>query len=160
MCQQLFDESRRDAQHAIDLAPRLATAYYAYGYTLYTAFLDFRGAQQAYAKAAELEPDEPGGMAIRAKFDAVMGHGAEALAVESRCPAAVAQHLYQQALNYCADAPAPVKEESLAIAFKALNRPDDAREQLDEFMKRYGDSGAYQYGEIYAQWGEKNLALQ
>jgi tetratricopeptide (TPR) repeat protein len=204
---QLLESARRDAQHAIDLAPRLATGYYAYGYILYSAYLDFRGAQQAYAKAAELEPDEPGGIAIRSKFDAVMGHGAEALAaaqraidldplnsfsyhnaaatayfaghfaqslsyaeqaiklgndlaLEWRCKAATAQHLYQEALRVCADAPAGVKEAYLAISLQALHRPDDAREQLEELMKRYGDSAAYQYVEIYAQWGEKKLALQ
>ena len=45
-------------------------------------------------------------------------------------------------------------------AAKALNRPDEAGEQLDEVMKRYGDPAAYQYVESYAQRGEKNMALQ
>jgi hypothetical protein len=41
----------------------------------------------------------------------------------------------------------------------ARKRPKDARASLDELMKRFGDAAAYQYVDIYAQWGEKKAAL-
>jgi hypothetical protein len=66
------------------LAPRFFSGHLEYGYILYVGFMDFRGAQQADAKAAELSPDDEDVLPILAKFEASMGHGTEALALIRR----------------------------------------------------------------------------
>jgi len=50
-------------------------------------------------------------------------------------------------------------ETGLAILLHAAGDPVGAREQLDKMTARAGDSASYQYGQIYAQWGEPERAL-
>jgi len=47
----------------------------------------------------------------------------------------------------------------LAIFHHALGNPELARQYLDHLYVTYGDSAAYQYGQIHAQWGELEMAL-
>jgi TolB-like protein len=47
----------------------------------------------------------------------------------------------------------------LAIFHHALGDPELAKQYLDHMYASYGDSAAYQYGQIHAQWGEPELAL-
>jgi serine/threonine-protein kinase len=48
---------------------------------------------------------------------------------------------------------------ALAIFHHALGRPQEAQRQLDALLLESGDSAAYQYGQIHAQWGETDKAL-
>jgi tetratricopeptide (TPR) repeat protein len=48
---------------------------------------------------------------------------------------------------------------ALAIFHHALGNPQEAQQQLDMLLLESGDSAAYQYGQIYAQWGETDKAL-
>jgi tetratricopeptide (TPR) repeat protein len=47
----------------------------------------------------------------------------------------------------------------LAIAYDKLHRRPDAEAQLALMKSELGDSSAFQYAEIYAQWGEVSNAL-
>jgi TolB-like protein/tetratricopeptide (TPR) repeat protein len=48
----------------------------------------------------------------------------------------------------------------LAITYDKLGRRTDAEGMLTKLKKWMGDSDAYQYVEIYAQWGDKETALR
>jgi serine/threonine-protein kinase len=50
-------------------------------------------------------------------------------------------------------------DTALAILYHALGDPARARQQLDSMFASYGDSASYQYGQVYAQWGEIDIAL-
>jgi tetratricopeptide (TPR) repeat protein len=47
----------------------------------------------------------------------------------------------------------------LAIAYDKLGRRADAESMLTSVQSWYGDRGAYQYAEIYSQWGQESQAL-
>jgi hypothetical protein len=48
---------------------------------------------------------------------------------------------------------------ALAIFQHVLGDPQKAQQQLDAMVLESGDSAAYQYAQIYAQWGETDNAL-
>ena len=48
----------------------------------------------------------------------------------------------------------------LAITYDKLGRHTDAETMLGKLKTRMGEADAYQYAEIYAQWGDKERALQ
>jgi TolB-like protein/lipoprotein NlpI len=47
----------------------------------------------------------------------------------------------------------------LALVYQKLGRHTDAEAQLAKIRAANGDSSAYQYGELYAQWGNSTKAL-
>jgi len=47
----------------------------------------------------------------------------------------------------------------LAIVYDKLGRHADAQVQLAKTESTYGDAAAYQYAEVYAQWGDRARAL-
>ena len=198
-------ESRKDVEKAIRLAPQVALNYNRYALILAGDFIDLSGAQQQFAKAAELAPNDPRIISVRAKFEASLGHRAEAVSlsrraisinpasadpyfdaavafgysglfdealqyadharslgvspnVQPRCLALLGLHRYQDVLSDCPPNEAAL-QANLAIALMQLNRPNDAHSVFDRIFKENGDAAAYQYAEIYAQWGEKDKAL-
>jgi TolB-like protein len=52
-----------------------------------------------------------------------------------------------------------LRETASAIFYHALGQADEAQRYLDKLFVNYGDSASYQYGQIYAQWGQKDVAL-
>jgi len=48
----------------------------------------------------------------------------------------------------------------LAVAYDKLGRHSDAEAALAKMKALYGDASAYQYAEIYAQWGNAAKALE
>jgi tetratricopeptide (TPR) repeat protein len=48
----------------------------------------------------------------------------------------------------------------LALAYQRLNRLPEANKELTQMMSSYGDTLAYQYAEIYAQWNDIPNALR
>ncbi len=49
---------------------------------------------------------------------------------------------------------------ALAIIFHRLGDPESAQQRVDTMVVEYGDSAAYQYGQVYAQWGDTDTALE
>jgi len=52
-----------------------------------------------------------------------------------------------------------VSQQCLAVVYEKLGRHADAEAELAKIRARLGDSGAYQYATIYAQWGDRPKAL-
>jgi TolB-like protein/Flp pilus assembly protein TadD len=53
-----------------------------------------------------------------------------------------------------------VSQSCLAVVYEKLGRRSDADLVLTAFQKASGDSAAYQYATIYAQWGNSGKALE
>jgi TolB-like protein/tetratricopeptide (TPR) repeat protein len=66
----------------------------------------------------------------------------------------------EQALTWLAQEPIGfIRYTGNAIALHRLGRLDDAANELKLLQADSGDSAAYQYAQIHAQWGEKEQAL-
>jgi TolB-like protein len=66
-----------------------------------------------------------------------------------------------QALEIAGNEPlAFMHNTALAILFHRLGEPESAQQRLDYMVAEYGDSAAYQYGQVYAQWGNTEEALR
>jgi serine/threonine protein kinase len=52
------------------------------------------------------------------------------------------------------------RHDCLAFAYHALGRYEDAVRELEQFQTQDGDSAAYRYARIYAQWGDKAAAFK
>lgn len=66
----------------------------------------------------------------------------------------------ETALAIASQEPLPyLHETAMAILKHRLGDPVAAQQQLDKMMAEYGDSAAYQYGQVYAQWGDTEKAL-
>ena len=52
------------------------------------------------------------------------------------------------------------RETALAIVLHALGQPDKAQDQVDILYGHAGDAASYQLGQIYAQWGDLEKALE
>jgi tetratricopeptide (TPR) repeat protein len=50
-------------------------------------------------------------------------------------------------------------DTALAIFYHALGDQQKAQQHLDTMFVESADSAAYQYGQVYAQWGETEQAL-
>jgi hypothetical protein len=48
----------------------------------------------------------------------------------------------------------------LALTYHVLGRQVDAEHELEQFKTKYGDTSAYRYAQIYAQWGNAPAALR
>ncbi len=53
-----------------------------------------------------------------------------------------------------------VSQQCLAIVYEKLSRHADAEAQLSKLKATGGDTNAYQYATIYAQWGDRAKALE
>jgi tetratricopeptide (TPR) repeat protein len=53
-----------------------------------------------------------------------------------------------------------MKRTGKSIALHRLERQEQAMQEFEYMLENYGDTAAYQYAEIFAQWGEKTQALE
>jgi serine/threonine-protein kinase len=65
-----------------------------------------------------------------------------------------------EAVRHCAGEQGWFQNECLAIAYHALGRPDLASSQLTKLQHAMGNDAAYNYAEIFAQWGARDTALR
>ena len=54
----------------------------------------------------------------------------------------------------------PSNQQCLAVTYDKLERHTDAEAMLAKYMGSRGDADAFQYAEIYAQWGNTAKALE
>jgi serine/threonine protein kinase/TolB-like protein/Tfp pilus assembly protein PilF len=172
------DEARREYQLALALAPGSAWVQLMYG-----LFRSTRGqydiAVAAARKAVELDPqniDTYKGLGFIlvgarrfAEANEVFEQGRR-LQPQSHFVAfylsdnLLALGQYEAARRRCESADTPLDTDSrhdcLALAYHALGRTAEAERQLAEFMADNGDSAAYRYARIYAQWGDRVKAWQ
>jgi tetratricopeptide (TPR) repeat protein len=66
----------------------------------------------------------------------------------------------ERARASCEAKPDDLGRVCLAVTYEKLGRRADAEAQLAKYKARSGDSGAYQYARIYAQWGNVRKALK
>jgi TolB-like protein/Tfp pilus assembly protein PilF len=64
------------------------------------------------------------------------------------------------AVRDCAAARDILEVQCLAVAYRKLGRPADSAAVLAKLQKIAGDRGAFNYAEIYAQWGQPTDALR
>jgi tetratricopeptide (TPR) repeat protein len=65
----------------------------------------------------------------------------------------------QRASELCEARPSQWSDLCLAVTYEKLGRRAEARALLDKSKRTLGDAAAYQYAEIYAQWGSLPAAL-
>jgi tetratricopeptide (TPR) repeat protein len=53
-----------------------------------------------------------------------------------------------------------LSQHCLAVIYDKLGRHADAEAELSKLKAANGDASAYQYGAIYAQWGNRAKALE
>jgi serine/threonine protein kinase/tetratricopeptide (TPR) repeat protein len=136
----------------------------------------------AIRRAVQLDPLNPTAyrllsLALRMtrRYDEAIQAGRGALALDAANPGVLttvglayyALGEYQEALATCESArpgthPAGTYhgiQLCLAITYAKLGRHAEAEAMLASVQSWYGERGAYQYAEIYAQWGNTSMAL-
>jgi TolB-like protein/tetratricopeptide (TPR) repeat protein len=136
-----FDVGIAAARRAVVLDPLARNSYLVLGGALYSA-RRYREAATAYAQAISLNPDYTEPYADRGL--AFYGLG-DLQSARASCEAK-RDDLYSP--------------PCLAVAYDKLGRHADAEGELAKIKARLGDSGAYQYATIYAQWGDHAKALE
>ncbi len=135
------DEAASNAQRAMALDPLNAHSYLSIGIALYFAH-DYRKSVEALTRAHNLDANINGVNAYRGIAYVWLG---ELVAARESCTLPPAS-LYN---DVC-----------LAIVANRQGKTQEAQQLLAKLMKDIGDAAAYQYAEIYAQWGDIPKALE
>src|SRR5262249_54781929 len=135
-----FDEGILAGRHAVGLDPLSRSSYDAFGFALYFA-RRYREALLAYGESLPPDPSYP------------EAHGHRRLAYH-------AVDLLPRARSSCETKPEFfLSQLCLAVVYDRLGRHPDAEAVLAKMKAALGDAVAYQYAEIYAQWGSRTSAL-
>ena len=67
---------------------------------------------------------------------------------------------WKEAVGLCEPDSSWNGRQCLAIAYHELGRRDEAEQLLRGLKKEFGDALSYQYAQLYAQWGERQQALE
>jgi TolB-like protein/tetratricopeptide (TPR) repeat protein len=136
-----FDAGIATARRAVVLDPIARNSHLVLGGALYAA-RRYAEAANAYAEAISLNPDYTEPYADRG----LAFYGAGDLKGARNSCETKRDDLYSP--------------QCLAIVYDKLGRHSDAEAELAKIKARSGDSGAYQYAAIYAQWGDRTKALE
>jgi TolB-like protein/tetratricopeptide (TPR) repeat protein len=136
-----FDAGIAAIRRAVVLDPLARNTRSALGRSLYSA-RRYEEALAGYAEAISLDPD----------YKASYGH---------RGLSFYGLGDLQQARAACQTTPDYwVSQQCLALVYEKLGRHADAEAALSKLKVALGDAAAYQYATIYAQWGDRALALE
>jgi TolB-like protein/Flp pilus assembly protein TadD len=128
-------------RHAVVLDPLARGTHYSLAQSLYYA-RRYEEAIAAFADVVSLEPEYKGTYGRRG----FAYYGLEDL---------------QRARDSCETKPDYwVSRQCLAVIYEKLGRHADAQSTLEKLMASEGDTAAYQYATIYAQWGNRPKALE
>jgi TolB-like protein/tetratricopeptide (TPR) repeat protein len=128
------------AQRAVTLDPLNARSYSALGSALYHS-RQFERAIEAFDSARRLDPGLSGPMASRGLSYRMLGKLEVARESCSEPPIYIYSHV------------------CLAIVYHQEGRIPEAQQEVKMIMDDAGDSAAFQFAEIYAQWGDVPKAL-
>ena len=128
-------------QRAVALDPLNPVAYQRVGQALYWSG-HFDAALEAYGHANAVET-HPSRMNMSWLAFALLAKGDTAGAV-----------------RMCAGGTAWSDDQSLAIAYHALGRRAEAEAKLARIQQAFGDRAAFQYAQVYAQWGQPMDAIR
>jgi TolB-like protein/DNA-binding winged helix-turn-helix (wHTH) protein/Tfp pilus assembly protein PilF len=135
------DEAIAAARRALLLDPLNPVTYRRLGSALYFG-RHFADALGAYRDSIALQPDAPGGNAAVGLAYYSLGN-------------------LESARSFCEMTPSHwANQECLALVYERLGRHADAEAVLAQMKAADGDDAAYNYAEIYAQWGNATSALQ
>jgi eukaryotic-like serine/threonine-protein kinase len=176
-----FTHAAEQYERALSLAPGNAEVARRYGH--FAVLMGHTDAGfAATRRAAQLDPLNPAMhrllsfvLRLARRYEEAIDAAQEALALDADNPRALATRGfayyaigdYQDARASCEGArpradPAgsyygiPV---CLAVTYEKLGRHADAEAMLTSVQSWYGDRGAYQYAEIYSQWGDAPRAI-
>jgi TolB-like protein/Flp pilus assembly protein TadD len=134
------DAALVNARHAVVLDPLNGLSYRTLGEAMLNK-RQYRDALDAYDRAYALDP-RTGLLGLeKAYTDRALG---DLDGAAKACPTETVEFFMHQCL---------------AIVYHKLGRISEAEHELAVAQKLNGDSGAYQYAEIYAQWGDIPTAL-
>jgi TolB-like protein/Tfp pilus assembly protein PilF len=136
-----FDAGITAARRAVALDPLNRASHTALGDALYAA-RRYQEAAAAYAEAMNLNPNYE------------VAYGYRGLALYGLGDLERARNSCETRRDYW------VSQWCLAVVFNRLSRREEAEAELKKFQGTAGDSGAYQYSTIYAQWGDRLKALE
>jgi tetratricopeptide (TPR) repeat protein len=132
------------ARRAIVLDPLNKDNYRSLGYALYLG-RQYDEAISALNEELALDPDDSGAYGLRGLSYYALGNLENARA---SCETRANKTEYEWAVVPC-----------LAAVYAKLGRRSDAESVLTKYRAAGGDAAAYQYAEIYAQWGNTSKAL-
>ncbi len=136
-----FDEGISVARRAVALDPLNRSSHDVLGFALYFA-RRYREAIRAYAESITLDPAYQEAYGVRG----LAYYGIDDL---------------ENARSSCETKPDYwISQQCLAVVYDKLGRHADAEAALAKYRTVQGDGGAYQYGAIYAQWGNTPKALE
>jgi TolB-like protein/Flp pilus assembly protein TadD len=136
-----FDEAMAAGRHAVALDPLYRSSHNVLGNTLYYA-RRYQEASAAYSDAISLDPAHESTYGDRGLAYYGLGD-------------------LKNASSSCETKPEYwTSQQCLAIVYDKLGRHADAEAQLARLKAAQGDSCAYQYAAIYAQWGDRPRALE
>jgi TolB-like protein/tetratricopeptide (TPR) repeat protein len=136
-----FDAGLAAARRAVVLDPLARASHAVLGRALYAA-RRYEGAVAALAEVISLEPDYKHTYGERGLIYYALGD-------------------LQSARGSCETKPDYWESQwCLAVTYEKLGRHADAEAALTKFKASMGDSAAYQYATIYAQWGNRAQALE
>jgi tetratricopeptide (TPR) repeat protein len=130
-----------DLRRAVTLDPLNATTHHLLGYGLYLAHR-YEEAKAANAEAISLDPDLLRAYEFSGLSDYLLGKLAAALTTCEARPS-------YWGTQWC-----------LALAYQKLGRHADAQAAVEKIQAMQGDTTAYQYSAIYAQWDDIPKALE
>ena len=177
-----FEQAAREFQRAVLLAPGNAQVAFRYGqFAVLMRHTD--DGLATIRRAVRLDPLNPAvhrllsfALRVSRRYDEALGAATAALALDAENPGVLttvglnyyAVGDYQAARTSCERTrPVPDPSETfsgihvcLAITYEKLGRHADAAAMLQTLQSWYGDRGAYEYAEVYAQWGNRTKALE
>jgi tetratricopeptide (TPR) repeat protein len=128
------------AEEAVALDPLTAKTYYSLAWTSYLAG-HWQDALKALDHVQQLGGEQTAYIAaLRGQIALMQGDPASARAV-------------------CAGRASWEIDVCLAIANQKLGRTDEASTDLARLRQELGDTGAYNFAQVYAQWGQTDEAL-
>jgi tetratricopeptide (TPR) repeat protein len=136
-----FDAALAAARRAVVLDPLARQSHTALGRALYTA-RRYEEAVAAFAEVISLDPDFKATYADRGLAYYGLGD-------------------LQSARASCETKPDDwASQQCLAVIYDKLGRHADAESELAKMKAALGDTAAYQFAAIYAQWGNRAKALE
>jgi TolB-like protein/lipoprotein NlpI len=136
-----FDAGIASARRGVSLDPLNHVAYNGLGVTLLFA-RRYNEAIAAFRESLTLDPDDPEAHASRGLADYALG-----TLQDARASCEIKPDYWTSQL-------------CLAVTYDKLGRHGDAETVLVKMQASNGDDAAYQYAEIYAQWGNAAKALE
>jgi TolB-like protein len=133
-------ESIVAARRAVVLDPLNPRSHYRLADAFYNA-RQYQDSVAAYQQFINLDPDSPHAHAFQGLAYYGLGN-------------------YEAARAVCEAKGGQWNQLCLAVVYQKLGRHADAAAQLAQMKADGGDAAAYQYAQIYAQWGQREDSLQ